>query len=165
MGTGEGKQQQGAGFYLAEVQNVAQRMADKEAWKRGMDAGNVYELNIPDESLNVFAKYELPISAQSKNVQEAVRKIFGEKELRTLKDYFGWESIDDAPFSAVLRALDIEKGNDIKKSAQMFRQMGVPGATYADAGSRGAGGSGTRNIVVWDQDVLDEAARRGVKKK
>jgi hypothetical protein len=34
-------------------------------------------------------------------------------------------------------------------AAQKLRELGIPGIKYADAGSRGAGGTGTRNFVVF----------------
>ncbi|MGA1190334.1 MAG: hypothetical protein ACO3UV_13240 [Pseudomonadales bacterium] len=34
-------------------------------------------------------------------------------------------------------------------ASERLRQMGIPGIKYADAGSRGQGGSGTRNFVVF----------------
>jgi hypothetical protein len=44
-------------------------------------------------------------------------------------------------------------------ASEVLRRAGIPGLSYLDAGSRGAG-DGTRNFVVWDQDLLDEMARR-----
>ena len=41
-----------------------------------------------------------------------------------------------------------------KAAADALREMGIPGLRYLDRGSRD-GGDGTRNFVVWDQDVLD----------
>jgi hypothetical protein len=43
-------------------------------------------------------------------------------------------------------------GKDLGKNADAsdyMRQLGIPGIKYADAGSRGQGGSGTRNFVVF----------------
>jgi len=42
------------------------------------------------------------------------------------------------------------------EAAAAMRGAGVPGLRYKDAGSRGTDSArGTRNFVVWDQDVLD----------
>ena len=40
-------------------------------------------------------------------------------------------------------------GYSEQAAAERLRQMNIPGIKYADAGSRGQGGSGTRNFVVF----------------
>lgn len=42
----------------------------------------------------------------------------------------------------------ISGGND-KAASEQLKSMGIPGIKYLDAGSRGQGGSGTRNFVVF----------------
>jgi hypothetical protein len=34
-------------------------------------------------------------------------------------------------------------------ASEVMKRMGIPGIRYLDAGSRGQGGSGTRNFVVF----------------
>ncbi len=148
IGTGEGKQQQGIGSYLAEVQAVGQKYADKEAWKRGMDSGYLYKVDMPDSLIASMANHEAPLSSQPKTVIDAVSKMVTPEARKALKDYHGWDSVDDAPFAAVLDSLEIANGNNRAATSEALRKAGIPGIRYLDGGSRGAGG-GTSNFVVF----------------
>jgi hypothetical protein len=55
-----------------------------------------------------------------------------------------WHASKNAPdfYAELSRVSD-------KESSERLRQAGVPGIKYLDAGSRGQGGSGTRNFVVF----------------
>ena len=45
--------------------------------------------------------------------------------------------------------VDWLKQGDANHVAEILREAGVPGIKYLDAGSRGQGGTGTRNFVVF----------------
>jgi len=47
-----------------------------------------------------------------------------------------------------IEALGVYKGGKAK-AAELLRQANIPGIKYLDAGSRGQGGTGTRNFVVF----------------
>jgi len=162
IGTGEGKQQQGIGSYLAESQTVGQKYADKEAWKRGMDSGYLYKVDVPDSMLSSMAAHDLPLSAQSEKVRKAVGQMLDSDSIDALRKYHGWENPNDAPFSAVMDALEIAKGNNRAGTSEALRQAGIPGIRYLDGGSRGAG-SGTSNFVVFpgNEDLLRILERNG----
>ncbi len=162
IGTGEGRQQQGIGAYLAEAQAVGQKYADKEAWKRGMDSGYLYKVDIPDDMVAKMANHDMPFAMQPENVKKSVGALFGPNELKALKDYHGWELLDDAPFSAVMDAMEIARGNNRAATSQMLREAGIPGIRYLDGGSRGVG-QGTSNFVVFpgNEGLLSILERNG----
>jgi len=148
IGTGEGKQQQGVGMYLAESDKVAQKYADKESWKRGMESGYLYKVDAPDEMLSSMANHELPLSKQPNGVRDAIHGMLGNAEKKALRDYHGWGNPDDAPFSAILDSIEIARGNNRGAAADALKNAGIPGIRYLDGGSRSAGG-GTSNFVVF----------------
>jgi len=162
IGTGEGKQQQGIGIYLAEAKQVGQKYADKEAWKRGMDSGYLYEVDLPDEVIAKMANHDVPFSRQPNNVKDAITPLFGDAEKKALSGYHGWENIDNAPFSAVLDSLEIARGNNRGAISKVLKEQGIPGIRYLDGGSRGAGG-GTSNFVVFpgNEGLLSILERNG----
>ena len=162
IGTGEGKQQQGIGSYLAESQQVAQKYADKESWKRGMDSGYLYKVDLPDEVIAAMANYELPISKQPPNVKKIIKESLDDGAKKTLNDYHGWSNYEDAPFAAVMDALEISKGNNRAATSDFLRKQGIPGIKYLDGGSRTNGG-GTSNYVVFpgNEGLLNILERNG----
>ena len=163
IGTGEGHQQQGIGAYLAESEKVGQKYADKESWKRGMDSGYLYKVDIPDDAISNMANHEDTFSNQPASVKAAVSSMFGPDELSALKGYHGWENLDDAPFGAVLNSLEIARGNNRNAVSESLKKAGVPGIRYLDGGSRSAGG-GTSNFVVFpgNEGLLSILERNGL---
>lgn len=162
IGTGEGHQQQGIGAYLAESEKVGQKYADKESWKRGMDSGYLYKVDIPDDAIANMANHEATFSNQPASVKAAVSSMFGPDEISALKGYHGWENLDDAPFGAVLNSLEIARGNNRIAVSESLKKAGVPGIRYLDGGSRSAGG-GTSNFVVFpgNEGLLSILERNG----
>ena len=143
--------------------------------------GSLYELDIPDEAVARMLDWDAPLSRQAPIVRQHFDPIASPIRNEMAKPApSGWGEFA-APQSydpTGQELLGLLRDPNAQLSAQSFlanalgenvsrrlRDAGIPGLRFLDAGSRGAGGSGTRNIVVWDQDVLDEAARRGVKKK
>ena len=53
-------------------------------------------------------------------------------------------------------------GDDVQAVSRDLRNIGIPGIKYLDAGSRNAGGSGTRNFVVFpgEEDKLKILERK-----
>jgi hypothetical protein len=164
IGTGEGKQQQGIGAYLAEAQPVAQKYADKEAWKRGMESGYLYKVEVPDEMLSKMANHDLPLASQPQAVRDAIGPMLGDSERQALRDYHGWEDPQHAPFAAVMDALEIARGNNRAATSDVLKRAGIPGIRYLDGGSRGAG-TGTSNFVVFpgEENALQILERNGQK--
>lgn len=162
IGTGEGRQQQGVGLYIADARQVGQKYADKEAWKRGMDSGYLYKVEAPDDLLASMANHDMPLFQQPANVQAGVRQVFDADAKKALKDYHGWDNPQEAPFAAVMDAIEIAKGNNRSASSEILRKAGIPGIRYLDGGSRGAG-AGTSNYVVFpgEEAALNILERNG----
>ena len=162
IGTGEGKQQQGIGAYLAESPAVGQKYADKESWKRGMDSGYLYKVDVPDDLIGSMANHDLPMSQQPDAVKSIIGRLLNADAKQSLKDYHGWDDVNDAPFAAVMNALEISKGNNRAATSEALRQAGIPGIRYLDGGSRGAG-QGTSNFVVFpgNEGLLQILERNG----
>ena len=153
IGTGEGKQQQGIGSYLAEAQQVGQKYADKEAWKRGMESGYLYKTDIPEEAVRLMASHDEPFKAQPESVKKAISGMFSKDDSIALKNYHGWDSIDDAPIAAILDAMEISRGNNRSSTAKLLQDAGIPGIRYLDGGSRAAG-QGSSNFVIFDPNMI-----------
>jgi hypothetical protein len=112
----------------------------KEAVK---SSGNLYKLDIPDADVAKLLDYDAPISAQPKVVQDAITKLG-----------FMPDNPDKMAGGDIWFRMRQQLGE--QEAADAMRAAGVPGLRYRDAGSRGKTDSeGTRNFVVWDQDVLD----------
>ena len=81
---------------------------------------------------------------------------------KALRDYHGWNDPLDAPFAAVLDALEIAKGNNRAAASESLRNAGIPGIRYLDGGSR-ADGAGTSNFVVFpgEESALTILERNG----
>jgi len=104
---------------------------------------SLYKLDIPDADAAKLIDYDAPISQQPKVVQNAINRLG-----------FMPDNPDRMAGGDVWYRMRQELGEDEATAA--MREAGVPGLRYKDAGSRGTdSGDGTRNFVVWDQDVLD----------
>lgn len=203
MGTGEGAQMYGPGFYSAEQRNVADNYAprdldyedavlarykqaenaqDYEAMSIWEDAllhetpnsiraryagpdydaatretanrvadelaqiplgSSIYKLDIPDADAAKLLDYDAPISQQPQVVRDAIDRLG-----------FMPDNPDKMAGGDVWFRMRQQLGE--QQAADAMRKAGVPGLRYKDAGSRGTdSASGTRNFVVWDQNVLD----------
>ena len=193
MGTGEGAQMYGPGFYSAEAPKTAKKYADEvkdmnairdineelarlanimskdevggQYRKYKTDAGrqaaqrydelldgrtavikrpgNLYKLDIPDADAAKLLDYDAPISQQPQVVQDAITKLG-----------FMPDNPDKVAGGDIWFRMRQQLGEN--EAAAAMRDAGVPGLRYKDAGSRGTDSAGgTRNLVVWDQDVLD----------
>ena len=105
--------------------------------------GNLYKFDIPDADAAKLLDYDAPISQQPKVVRDAIDRLG-----------FMPDNPDKAAGGDVWFRMRQQLGED--EAATAMREAGVPGLRYKDAGSRGTdSGDGTRNFVVWDQDVLN----------
>lgn len=126
--------------YSRDLDNFDPSPALKEAVQA---TGTLYKLDIPDADAAKLLDYDAPISAQPKVVQDAITKLG-----------FMPDTPDKLAGGDVWFRMRQQLGE--QEAADAMREAGVPGLRYKDAGSRGKGDSdGTRNFVVWDQDVLD----------
>src|SRR5512135_170791 len=158
VGSGEGKAQQGIGFYLADQKPVGQKYADKLAQRVGKDSGYLYSIELPDDAIGSMGLYDAPISQQPNGVKQTINGLVDEPVRDALQRYYGWENPSDAPLSAVMQAMEIANGNNAGAVTTAFKNAGIPGIRYLDAGSRGAG-SGTYNTVLFDPTLAKIVGR------
>jgi hypothetical protein len=123
---------------------------EKNADKFNQSKGNLYTADLPDEMVDRMLDWDKPLSEQSDFVKKAlgvaegyfaVPLSSGEKMYAHGKSMAGVDLINE------LTSL-MGEGNKVAAS-EYLRSRGIPGIRYLDAGSRGQGGSGTRNFVVF----------------
>ena len=125
--------------------------------------GKMYEVNIAADPEH-FLDWDKPLSEQSQFVQDALRKGPGEPSWRGEKEYFERFPADLDRFGgyrgseAYTRVAGDQHGQDMAAGA--FKQAGIPGIKYLDAGSRSAG-DGSRNYVVFDDKLVEIVKKYG----
>ena len=90
-------------------------------------AGSLYKADLPDEMIDRMLDWDKPLKEQPANVQKFFSAIYKPNDYLT----------------------DWLKQGDSVDIAKILQEEGIPGIRYLDAGSRGQGGSGTRNFVVF----------------
>lgn len=156
MGTGEGVQVIAPGLYFAESPAVSGRGGyyDRKftAWK-GSPA-NIYEVNLntsPDHLLD----WDAPLRRQPAAVQE----FLDANGLRLPQRETGRGIF--AEVGARVRAPGQTGPVEISRNAaERFREAGIPGVRYLDAGSRA--GDGTRNYVMFDDSLIEILRKYGL---
>jgi hypothetical protein len=106
---------------LAEAREAVEKAKKIESQYRG----SLYKADLPDEMVDRMLDYDLPINQQNPYVLAA---------------------LDRAGINTQSTAL---AGPMAQGQEKHLTQFGIPGIKYLDAGSRGQGGSGTRNFVVF----------------
>jgi hypothetical protein len=108
--------------------------------------GSLYKADLPDEMIDRMLDWDKPLSEQPwimKRITPLLEDSGISKDLipkLTGKDVMS----TDGPMAAWFGVHRTQK-----MYAEGLRQEGIPGIKYLDAGSRGQGGSGTRNFVVF----------------
>lgn len=146
--------------------------------------GAVYEVDIPESEVAKMLDWDAPLSEQSR---KAVRRAFGNvKTAKTDNGYAvtfvnedGVGTVDYSTLAATPEdaALNFDRHIRLMKGANVYAQLsnrfggdeaasmalkdaGIPGIKYFDGSSRGAQG-GTRNVVVFDEDIIKITAVDG----
>jgi len=126
------------------------------------DLSPLYKADLPDDMIDRMLDYDKPISEQPEFVQKAwadwrntpqaqkLVKQMGSRGLSTkdLEKTFG-NPTGAAMHKWIYEGFGSSKGGEMPKVAQFLKDKGLVGVKYQDAGSRGQGGSGTRNFVVF----------------
>jgi hypothetical protein len=110
-------------------------------------AGALYKADLPDEMIDRMLDWDKPIREQPKSVQNIARRVIAENLDWDDPTAKAADEFYDATGADLYQALESKLGS--KQTSDYFRQAGLPGVRYLDAGSRGQGGSGTRNFVVF----------------
>jgi hypothetical protein len=119
--------------------------------------GNLYTADLPDEMVDRMLDWDKPLKEQPAAVREAFQDIMQsnlwDEDTRKLISGVGIEAdeITGKKLYELLASSDelAGKGRFGKAASEELARRGVPGIRYLDAGSRGQGGSGTRNFVVF----------------
>lgn len=166
MGTGEGRQQQAHGAFLAEQRATGERYANRLS---DDGVGNLYEARLrwPDqarEATTPMAPADFPdLNTPLRDLGEIggrVKSLLSADDMSNLRGYYGWNDANDAPLKAAIEAMEISRGNNRGAVSRALLDSGIPGIRYLDAGSRGAGG--TSNYVVFDDALIEILKRNGV---
>jgi hypothetical protein len=110
-----------------------------------VDLGNLYELDLPDETIDKMLDWDKPLSEQPESVRKALAA-----DIRDLH-------LDSSSGERLYRELARVYGGDAEASAAMA-ELGIPGIKYLDGTSRSAG-EGTRNFVVFDEQYITPLKR------
>ena len=114
--------------------------ADVDAAIASLQSGTLYKADLPDEMIDRMLDWDKPLSEQPVSVQKALMKLPNAQKL------------DETMTGAQLLESKMLVPGEMRDSAEASRrlqQLGITGIKYLDAGSRGQGGSGTRNFVVF----------------
>ena len=125
----------------------------RRKWLESISAGSLYKADLPDEMIDRMLDWDKPLS---KDVPQDVKDAFNKlaQTYPDLKEKIFAAYREGKPGSHYYSLLnDYAKTGDLVKNQKFasdaMRQAGIPGIKYLDAGSRGAGGTGTRNFVVF----------------
>ena len=124
--------------------------------------GSLYKADLPDEMIDRMLDWDKPLSEQPEFVKAAWQSWQQSKEAQKLKKQLMNQGRSQAevekmfanPTGQTMHGWIYEgygsaKGGEKPKVAKFLQSQGVLGVKYQDAGSRGQGGSGTRNFVVF----------------
>ena len=113
--------------------------------------GSLYKADLPDEMIDRMLDWDKPFAEQPETVKKVLRDSGLYKEYRANLSNFASPMGTRNPnmrgenFAAYLK----NKLGGQQQVSEYLRSLGIPGIRYLDAGSRGQGGSGTRNFVVF----------------
>jgi hypothetical protein len=128
--------------------------------------GHLYEVDIPDETIDKMLDWDAPLSEQPEALA-GIRQMF--KNNPDIGAY--WQSGPQVSpknmtgqefYRAIAGAPNRSRTafSADEAASRALNEAGIPGIRYFDGGSRGAG-EGTRNIVVFDESVINKVKRDG----
>jgi hypothetical protein len=129
-----------------------------EEFKSYSPKGQLYTADLPDEMVDRMLDWDKPLSEQSPSVLAALEKSKN-KQIRAMLEYAktpytgagieGETKTMGEAYRTMSMNLSGRANAESAKASKLLQQAGIPGVRYLDAGSRGQGGSGTRNFVVF----------------
>jgi hypothetical protein len=115
----------------------------------GKQEGGVYKIDIPDEAVARMLLWDEPLSEQPSAVRAALKGTSVGKLAE-----MGVASSGGVKMPTIGEAYQMA-GADQKATSLELEAAGIPGLRYLDGSSRAAG-EGNRNVVLWDQGVIDQ---------
>jgi hypothetical protein len=116
------------------------------------EAGSLYKADLPDEMIDRMLDWDKPLSEQPESVQTILKNL-AKKDAEKYGEGGGLDYYMGDPDSydgeSVYRYLAEQQDSQVNTS-EYFKNLGIPGIKYLDAGSRGGdSATGTRNFVVF----------------
>lgn len=121
----------------------------------GEAKGGIYKIDIPDEAVGRMLLWDVPLSQQPEFVRSAIPAdawAAAAKAIGISPDEMTGGQFYTRNFHADTGAMP---ANGPKMEAAWLGGLGIPGLRYWDGSSR-TEGEGTRNVVLWDQGVIDQ---------
>jgi len=135
------------------------------------DLGHLYEVDIPDEAIDKMLDWDARLSEQPENfkaLQDAARKIGRDDIAESLHP----DETGGAAYIYLTGAIGDSRLADMgypsgqtgqsRVVSEALNELGIPGIRYLDGSSRGAG-EGTRNMVLFDENLAAIRSRNGNK--
>jgi hypothetical protein len=144
--------------------NTLNTATGKSDFKTTASKGALYKADLPDEMIDRMLDWDKPLNEQSDAVKAILQKSGLIDELKRYQLEMGMNP----------KVTDLASGNNLyemlgrklkpsekrwrnalgeateqQAASQRLQELGIPGIKYLDAGSRGQGGTGTRNFVVF----------------
>ena len=154
-----------------EYPEIDQRIREAERLKTSgklkiVDSGRMYEVNIdakPDELLD----WDIPISQQSKKVQDAVYANRDAVDQRIVDDYFGGDRNniinDEMTGQKYMSNMDKVNAGMIDGTEYELAERGIKGVRYADAFTRHkTPDKRSMNYVIFDDRLITIAKKYGI---
>jgi hypothetical protein len=143
--------------YVDNLQSIVSNVAKKSDAKN-LGASNMYKVDIPDEKIPKMLNWDIPLSEQSKSVQDIAWKykdaLKNQTEMKGLKSI--WD-LDGADLYGVMQRYTmqdngnlIKKNVDIKDVSEIMNSSDIPGIRYMNYQGKTSEGANTSNYVVFD---------------
>ena len=143
--------------YVDNLQSIISKVAKKSDAKN-LGASNLYKVDIPDEKIPKMLNWDIPLSEQSKAVQDIAWKykdaLKNQTEMKGLKNI--WE-LDGADLYGVMQRYKMEDSGklvkqnvDIKDVSDIMNKSDIPGIRYMNYQGKTSEGANTSNFVVFD---------------
>jgi len=131
----------------------------------GVNAGQLYKVDLPDESIAKMLDWDKPLSQQAPEVRAALES---HQAYPAIKAWLN-AHLSNAPKGTEATGQAINEVLAGKLGGQqavsnLLKSQGIPGIRYLDGGSRNAG-QGTYNYVVFDDTLPTILERNGQKLK
>ena len=140
------------GKQAAQEYDAVMEMRDQKS----TDPGNLYKIDLPDEHIEKMLDWDSPIHQQSKNVQNALKKLgitANKQEINNFDDALlsalngGSTDLPKQPIIQTGESVYKKLGNP-EAASEKLKEIGIPGIKYLDQNSRDAQ-EGTRNFVIF----------------
>jgi hypothetical protein len=130
-------------YYMYLIRQIKQIPQNKIA----AEGGNLYKVDIPDESIAKMLDWDKPLSQQSPEVRKALQ-VLRDSAKKTLPNV----AEGDPTARGIYTAYQSHRGGNQAAVSEKLRELGIPGIRYLDNGSRSVG-NGTSNYVVFDDSL------------